>query len=521
MTMPPIADTIHDLLEANFKKWADKDYVWAKVDGVYTPTTYGELINRAQAIAVGLIDRGYKDQRIAIFSENSPTWMALDFAIMGYVGNSVGFSKDWLEYDAANAIKIADVDLVFYSKANSLAAERLIKTHPKVEFLQIETDIEDLIRSGEQILKKNPKFLLKHIQDSQSPCKVVFTSGTTALPKAIELTYANMIACGEGLYGRTPTDESDVYYLFLPLHHVYAGIGVFACSFFMGTQVYLSEDVHNMKEELAEAKPTVFCAVPLVYEKFYEAIGEENLAKIEKGLKLARLFQKLGLDIRKSLFKKVHQIFGGRTKYIFSGGAKFDPKIKQLFKDLGLNMIEGYGLSETSSMIAMEYPGAQKLESVGKVFENIEIKFVDKDENGHGEIAVKGANVMNGYYKNPQANKKAFDSDGYFLTGDIGYQDADGNLFIVGRKERLIVTSNGENVSPKELESLISKFSKAITNVVVYQDGNDINARIYVNSPKLPNFKQQIDALNKTLPSFKHIQHTTVMPEGAKSQIKK
>ncbi len=520
--MPPIAKSVHELLQNNHQKWSPRDYVWTKIGSSYQSKTYGELIEDSWALASALIKKGHKGDRIVIMSDNSYSWMVIDLALMGYVGVSVGANKDWLEHDLENCLKVTDAKAVLYDDQKSEMVKKMKKRFQEVKFISIEKDMTELVKEGRKILKKDPTYLIKHAQNSSRTCKIVFTSGSTALPKAVSISYENMIACGEGLYDRTPTDETDIYYLFLPLHHVYAGIGIFACSFFMGCQVYLSADIQDMKNELSESKPTVFCAVPLVYQKIYDVIDSETMKRIQKGIKLSKFVQMFGININSVLFKKLHAVFGGQTKYLFCGGANFSDQLKGFYKDVGLNIIEGYGLSETASMLAMEYPDSKKLGSVGKVFNAVNIKFVNVNDKGHGEIAVKGPNVMSGYFNNPQANRDTFDKDGYFHTGDIGYQDEDGDLHIVGRKDRVIIASNGENVSPSELEDLIKKHDKTTTIVKasVFEQNNEICARILTTKGTKLNAERLFREINSDLPRFKQIKQFTVSQVDVSSQIK-
>lgn len=517
--MPPIAKTVDKLLKNNHNKWKNKNYVWSKVGGVYKPKTYGELVENSWAVASALLDDGQKGQRVMIFGPNSFEWMAIDLAVMGYIGTSVGASKDWLEYDLKNAIESAEPSIVFYSDDKQSVISKAKKQFSGVRFLSIEKDFLKLVKKGKSILKKHPNFLDNYAQGSDDVCKIVFTSGSTSIPKAVTLSYGNMVACGKGLYARTPTDENDIYYLFLPLHHVYAGIGIFACSFFMGCQVYLSKDVNDMKTELLESKPTVFCAVPLVYHRIYDAINKPTMKKIQKGMKLAKLFQGFGIDLSKTVFKKFHKGFGGQIKYMFCGGAKFRPEVKHFFNDVGFSLIEGYGLSETASMLAMEYPKASKLGAVGKVFDEVTLKIINKDKQGVGEIAAKGPNITSGYFKNSRANSKSF-KDGYFLTGDIGYLDTDGDLYITGRKKRVIITSSGENVSPDEIEELVNKQSKGVLKTTVFEHNDIINARIYIDKKSKLDACKLVAKVNKKLPKFKQIVRHDVIKADANTMIK-
>jgi long-chain acyl-CoA synthetase len=329
-----------------------------------------------------------------------------------------------------------------------------------------------------------------------------------------------MTACGPGLYQRCPTGPDDVYYLFLPLHHVYAAVCIFLYSFLVGAQVYLSEDPDNMRVELKAIRPTVFCAVPIVYERIFNGIDRPTMARIEKAIKLSNLILKLGVDKRQVLFSKLHVVFGGRIKFMFSGGANLDPKVKRFFKDVGANLIEGYGMTETTSLIAMEYPQSKALRATGQPFENLEVRIAQPDPDGMGEIILKGGNITAGYYKNPKANKDAFDQEGFFHTGDIGYLDKDNNLTVIGRKKNVLVRSNGENIAPDELVKLIQAHQPEVVRAKVYEINGSLCAMVYAKPGTSISADQLMAQVNAGLPKHKRLESIAAESIQVSSQMK-
>ena len=519
MSQITLPQSIDELLHTAAER-AGRPYVWTKSGNKYEHRTFGRLAGDSWALAAALIERGHAGQQVMIYAENSYAWMVADLAVMGYVGISVGANKAWLEYDLSHALDVVDAQVLFFSRSTKPVVAKLQHQFPKLTCLSLEDDFDELLREGRTILSLTPDYLHRHVAPATATCKIVYTSGSTSIPKAVPLTLSNMFACGQGMYDRAPTGPSDSYYLFLPLHHVYAGVCIQLFSLYVGAELYFCHDIKQLAPEMRATRPTVFCGVPLVYERIVAAIDGPTMAKIERGIRLSNFLRQFGLDLRRRLFAKFHDTFGGRIKYMFSGGAILDPKIKQLFNDLGINLIEGYGLTETSALIALEHPGTRHYDSVGRPFANIKLKIVKPDASGHGEIAVKGPNVMSGYYRNAQANRVAFDSDGYFLTGDIGYLDEAQNLHVIGRQGRLIVRANGEKVNPDELITLITKLNPAVFKAKIYEDNHRLTALLYVKPHAHIDAAALIKQVNQDLPGYKRIQHHRVEMADPATQMK-
>lgn len=511
--------TIHDLLVDNTQKWGQHNFVWTPIADTYESVSFAAIMQQAQAIASFLIAGGYKNTNVMIYSENSAEWMAIDLAVAGYIGISVGANKDWLEYDMSNAINATSPSVIFYSSSRAETINNLRRTFPNIAYICIDTEYESIIKKGTQNITAHTVTFENEAQPSSAICKIVFTSGTSSAPKAVTLTLENMWACGDYIYQRTPTNYHDSYYLFLPLHHVYAGVCIFMYALYMGCRVYLCGELSKIVDEMKQIQPTIFCGVPLVYEKFYSVIYTKNAKKLTKVLWISNNLFKLHIDVRKSLFKEIHTAFGGNVRFWYCGGAAFDPVVKKFFKDVGINIIEGYGMSETSGLISGEYPGSTNIRSTGKVFENTRVKIINADTDGYGEVAVKGDNVTHGYYNNPEANAKAFDADGYLRTGDIGYVDDNDNLYLKGRKKRQIVTSNGENVSIDELSALLCEYPE-IVKAHIGQTNGAVSAVIYTQPQFESRIADIVNTLNATLPRYKQIRSYTIAKTDSNLRIK-
>lgn len=460
---------LRELMEQNYKKRKNVGYIYTKTDGKYTPVTFGELIENSAYLARALIDMGLSGERIIVYGENSVEWMTADLAIMAYVGVNIGIDKEWKYADVRNTISFLGARAVIFSSSKMETAKSLSEEFPDVKFISMSDDFPRLIAHGREL--SAGKELFDFEEKSSDECiRVVFSSGTVSFPKAVMLSDRNIFSGWESLYRRAPMDESDVCYLFLPLHHAYAGIYNFLYSLISGMKIYLGTGAQNIAAELSEVNPTVFCGVPIIYRRIFEAVGGDY-----------------------ALLKRA---FGSRVKYLFCGGAYLDEGIRKSYREAGLNLLIAYALSETGSSFAIEYSGSKNTESVGTVYEDIDVIIADKNENGEGEIRVKGDNVFLGYMNNEEATRKAFDKDGYFCTGDIGKLGDDGSLYLVGRKKRIILMENGENIYPENIEKRILEKCMNIGSVRVWLDKGALKATLYLKAQDNTDYGKVIREVN-------------------------
>ncbi|MBO5409947.1 MAG: AMP-binding protein, partial [Clostridia bacterium] len=283
---------------------------------------------------------------------------------------------------------------------------------------------------------------------------------------------------------------------------------------------YLCESTKTIQSDLKKIKPYNFSGVPLVVETIYDRVwktarktGREEILK--KGIKISRFLMKLGIDRRRKIFKTIHDNLGGNLDMIVCGGANLDPKYEKGMYDFGIDVYNGYGLTECSPAITCNRPGKFKFGSVGVPLDCCEIKIHEPDADGVGEIYVKGVNVMVGYYNDPEATKEAFDGE-WFKTGDFGRIDEDGFLFTIGRKKNLIVLSNGKNVSPEELEDKLSRI-EYVSEVLVYEENRKITAEFFLNEEDFPDarsrIKGDVDEFNRSMPLFKNVNSIKIRTE--------
>ena len=478
---------LEQLLRADYEKWKDNEYLHEMIDGKYVGITFGEFIEKVNYLGTYFVKNGYKGKNIGIYSPNSIPWMIADVAIMNYVGISVGLSKDWMGDNLDYSIGKCDIALMLYSKQLEDRVSEVRSKYPDVKFVCIEDEFDNMIEEGKKAT--SCLFDLEPV-DEDAPAKIVFTSGSTSFPKAVMLSIKNIYSSYEALGKRIHADENDVCYLFLPLNHTYGSIFNFLYSLVFGYQIFLTGDIKNMAQEMMMVKPTVFCAVPLVYLKFYEGAQAMNIP--------------------------LKALLGGRLKYLFVGGSNLPHNIRQAYIDQGMYLMNAYALSETSSGFAIDYPDVTDMDSAGTLLEYVDAKVIDPDENGIGELAIKGPNVFHGYYNDPDATKRAFNEDGYFLTGDLG-QIIDNKVYIKGRKDTMIVLINGENVSSKRIADKVKEADPRIASVKVYIRDELLTCDIFVNGKENieGDWQAVIDKVNDNLSKFEKIRKFSVNDIGS------
>ena len=447
-----MTNQLQAFLQQAYGKWGERNYLFEKKDNVFSPITFGTFIEQVNWLGAYLIRKGFKDQNIGIYGPNSVEWMIADIAVMCYVGCSVGLSKDWSYDNVVYAVKKCELSCLIYDERQAECVEKLRKEFPQVTFLSMQKDFFACLKEGEKLC--DGLFSIEPKSDDV-PAKVVFTSGTTSFPKAVLLSIRNVFSGWKSLRRRVPFGEQDRCYLFLPLNHTYGSIYNFIYSLVFGYEVYLAGSISDMAQEMMEVHPTIFSGVPIIYMRFYEAAKDSGIG--------------------------LQTLFGGSMKYLFCGGAKLYPHVRDAYRAEGMYMMNAYALSETASSFSIDYPDDEDMESVGTVFEDITVKVLEPDAEGYGELAVTGDNIFLGYYKDEAATKAAFAADGYFLTGDIGCV-RENRVYLRGRKDTQIALANGEKVSVAMLEGKVKAMHESVRSVKLYVRDGQLTADVYVDA---------------------------------------
>lgn len=473
--------SISEYLEEDKNKWADRPYISTKENGVWRARTFREVTDDIRGLSKSLLARGLEQKNIMLCSENSYEWILLYFGIMGYVGTCVPVDKEWTAWDLQNTLSAVSVSAVFYSRSRGERFRSVMEQTPDIAWFCIEDVLDDMIREG----KTSPEPLHSRTQTEQT-AMILFTSGTTNVPKAIPLTQNNLFANWETLYRRTPMTERDISYVFLPFHHVYTGVANILYTLVSGMQLFLCSNLQRMLPEMMEVRPTVVCTVPLFLYRMYDAMNDALL------------------DMLRNI------------RFLYCGGSFTDPPVKEYFIRQGVCLLEAYGTTETSSVIALARPDDPDLAANGVVFENLTVRILDPDENGVGEIVVSGESVSEGYL-NRNDRYSEFDKDGYH-TGDLGVLSPDGHLYLKGRKKRMILTANGKNIYVEELEALLLQHPQIRTAAVFEEDHHPAAAvTAGLSEEEMRNYLAQV---NSRLPRYKQIRKFYLKPDIPGGRIK-
>lgn len=449
---------INEIIKNAYEKWENKEYIFEKKNNEFEAIKYGEFIKKVNSLANELLNRGLKDKKIMIFGENSTYYMIADLAVLAYVGISVNINCQTGKEELIKTIKLLGIDTIIYDEKQESLFKEIKSIVTDIGYIGMKTIIDNLDIKNEMSEFEN--------KDENTCSKIIYSSGTTSEPKGIMLSLKNIFSGWIPLQKRTPFTENDIVYLVLPLYHTYANIYNFIYSLLSGLSIYLCSGIENLEKELKEVNPTIFCAVPLIYKRIYV----NNTSSLSSA-------------------------FGTNIRYLYCGGTKFDTEVRKAYKKYGLPMFEAYALTETASSFAIEYPNKDDFESVGTIFENIDVKIINKDKHGIGEIVVKGDNVFLGYVNNEKLTKSVFTDDGYFITGDYGYIKYN-RLYITGRKNDIIIGENGENVYPKEIEKVLKGYSSDILKVQAFLNDNKVNYKIFIKGKSNINIENIITDYN-------------------------
>ncbi len=539
---------LKDMLAKTEKKFGDKPAFKYKTSepGVFDVITYKEFVSKVNALGTKLIDLGLKGKRIAIISENRYEWCLAYLATCCGTGVVVPLDKSLPANELESLIIRSGVEAIFYSnKYNEVMQD--IKNRRTTDLrYYISMDLENMkdgiysehefVEQGKELIKKgNTKFLNATI-DSDKMAFMLFTSGTTAMSKAVMLSHKNICSNLMDIATILKIDENDTLLSFLPLHHTFECTVGFLYVMYTGASIAYCEGIRHIASNIKEFEITAMISVPALYENIYKRVMKSiekkgKLAEVEKIMKLSGMLSKVGIDLRKKMFKEIHESLGPKLRLMVNGGAALDYEVEKGFNELGFRIVQGYGLTETSPVIAAGTDFEQRIGSVGKVLPSLKVKIVNKDETGTGEVIVKGPSVMLGYYQNEEANKEVFEKE-WLHTGDLGHIDKKGFLFLAGRKKSVIVLKNGKNVYPEEIESIINRID-GIKESFIYgkpEDNNeddlklcakvvydkDLMKQIY-NANTEEEIKNalwlKIKEINKTMPPYKYIKELIVSEE--------
>ncbi len=512
---------MYHFLTHDYQKGKSSVVMQQKVNNVYTGITYDQLRDETEDFAMGLASLGVKrNDKVAIISENRPEWVYSDFAILGLGAIDVPLypnsTSDTIEFILNNC---EAKGCIVSNKFHLNKILKIISNCKQLKFVAVfnegdKTDDNDIYsfneikKLGEHYKKENPNHFDDNIKltKGEDLCTIIYTSGTTGVPKGVMLTHSNILSNVQGAHEVIPIDETDTFLSFLPLCHIFERMAGYYSAFAAGSKIAYAESIEKVSQNLVEVKPTIMTAVPRLFERMYSRIIKNVETQPEKkqkifywALQIGSEFNNLrrnkqsvpiGLKIKfklasKLVFAKLKEKTGGRLRFFISGGAALSRDLAEFFESMGILIIEGYGLTESSPVIACNRINDYKFGTVGKPLPGVEIK-IAKD----GEILAYGPGIMQGYYKNKKETEKTI-VDGWLCTGDIGVFDAEGFLIITDRKKSLFKTTGGKYVAPTPIENLFLA-SKYIDQFILIGDRRQFLSALIV--PDYESLKEYADA---------------------------
>lgn len=532
---------LRDMVRQSAEIYGDLDAFLVKSSGgSIRNVNFRQFSNDINYLGTALCDLGLKGNMIGIISENRYEWCVSYLAIVNGTGVVVPLDKELPEHEISSLLERSESSAVFCSetyldvllraKANLPHLKKIICFDLKKSENDEVLSFNELIKKGNELLNSgNNTFIDAHI-DNEAMNMLIFTSGTTEQSKGVMLSHKNIASDIMAVSRLLYADNSDLTMSILPLHHTYECTAGFLNMVYLGVTVCFCEGLRHISDNLKEYKPTIIMSVPLILENVYSKIikkaqKEKRLAALKFGLFISHVLYKLNIDVRRQLFKEVMDNLGGNLRLIISGAAALNPKVSKALRAMGLNIMQGYGLTECSPIVSVNRLDFYRDSSAGQPLPGIEVAIDNPGPDGIGEIKVRGPITMLGYYKNPEATNAVL-RDGWLYTGDNGYIDKNNFLYISGRKKNVIVTKNGKNIFPEDVELYLNK-SEYIKESLVYGVDDENEADTIVCAKIVPNMevivekfgqvpvpdelykliKQEVQKANKKLSSYKKIRH--------------
>ena len=501
--------------------------------------TYHTFCDHILDFAAGLDALGLSGKRIALIGENSPMWLTAYVAVLAMDSVIIPMDKEVAQSQIEQFIASVDAQAVIYGESFNGKFNGAMDAHPTLQhFIPMlpergdhakVTSYEKVLRMGAASVRSGWGF--GRIADRSKMAEMLFTSGTTGSSKCVMLSQQNIYSTVNAAMQYINLTPDDVSLSVLPVHHTYE-LMCLQAEMLLGITICINDKLRHVVKNMNRFQPTVMTLVPLFLDTMEKKVWAEAEKKgkaqtLRRAIKASNALRKVGMDARRKMFKDVHKAFGGQLRVIICGGAKLNPALIKTFDGFGITVYEGCGITECSPLTTLNPFFAPKPGSIGRPVSacnlRLDTKGYGKNDKGYleGEIQVKGANVMLGYYQNPEANAAVFTDDGWFRTGDVGYRDEQGYYYITGRCKSVIVLDNGKNVFPEEIEEYLGALDTISECVVIGRkpDGNTPTALVAVIYPNYDKFQKDssdenvkatilasIRAINRDLPSFKQIQ---------------
>lgn len=545
---------LKDMLETTVARFPERTLFKQKFNRnePFRGITFRQVLDDVYALGTAFLDLGLREKKIGVIGKNSYQWCETYLAVTGGVGVIVPLDKELHEEELKQLTVKGELSAVITVENKYYETFKAIKEsgESQLEYvinvaMEEDESLKDgyiswnkLRETGRKAVHNGDRKYIDAPVVNTDLSVILFTSGTTDVSKGVMLNQKNLVL--DTYLAQTLLEVrqgEDTFFSILPLHHTYECTATFLECVYNGTTMAICQGLKYIVKDMQETRPNLLLGVPVIFENLYNKITR-NVRKSGKEKQLNTLFRinrvtkKIGLDISKQATKQITELFGGELRTVICGGAAVDGDILDYFGDLGFRSVQGYGLTECSPVIALNPDNAKFInnKSAGYLFPLSECKIVDKDEDGFGEICFRGPTVMMGYYKDPERSAQAIDSDGWYHTGDLGYIDEQEYVYITGRKKSIIITGNGKNVYPEELEFYLQK-SEYISESMVWGDETNadptrrgIYATIRVNKEAIEDkfgadyskeqvtefINREVDKANEKLPLFKKISHVII-----------
>ena len=544
-------ETIKETFVNSTEKYADRVFLMEKTNpkGEWVETTYSEFKDEVIGLGTALTRKlGLKGTKIAIIGENTHYWYVSYMAMLCGVGIAVPVDKELPENELENVLKRANVSSVIFSTKKTEVIKKVAEKLPDIKyFIQMNSDasidgkfvgINHLIEEGKTLVKNGDDSFMKIEIDPDEFKVLLFTSGTTSKAKGVMLSNRNLAQNINAASAYVDLRADDRLMSVLPLHHTYESSIGFLYPFAMGASVSICQGLKYIVPDLKETHPTALLTVPLLVENVYKKINA-NIKKSKKDglvnsmIHVTNALKTVGVDIKRKVFAEIHENLGGKIRIIVSAAAPIDSKIGNWLEDIGITFLQGYGLTETAPIAALTPDFQPKIGSAGKAVVDAEIKIDNPNENGEGEVLIKSKTLMLGYYEDEEATNEAiFEKNGerWFRSGDIGYLDNEGFLYITGRSKNVIVTQNGKNIYPEEIELMLSNISEIKECMVYGKKDEEEEKELIISVKVIPNYEEieikhgkdlteeqvykiiweKIKEVNKKLTSYKAIKNLEI-----------
>ncbi|NCB42389.1 MAG: long-chain fatty acid--CoA ligase [Clostridia bacterium] len=555
-----VAD-LKDILNTSAELYKDRTaYLYKeRLGGEYLPITFGKVKEDVDSLGTALLEKGFEGKRIGVIGENRYEWVMSYLAIANGVGVVVPLDRELPVQEIAALISRSELSaLIFSSKVDQKVHEALAQVSSSVTLISMDAvkesenvlSLVELLKRGESLIEEGNKKYTSITIDPEKVSMILFTSGTTGLAKGVMLCHRNITS---NIYNMsqyvdlTVRNGQQIGLSLLPMHHTYEFTCTILASFYQGATIAFCEGLKYIVKNMEEAQVTYMIAVPLVFENMHQKLWKQaaksgKAEKMRKAIKMIRTLSHIDKKIQKRtmrLFKEVHAALGGHVRLMISGAAAIDPAVINDFTAMGITTLQGYGMTECSPIIALNPDYCVKAAAVGLPIPGTEVKIFEPDENGIGEIICKSDSVMLGYYKDPDETNKVL-KEGWLYTGDYGYIDKDGYVYITGRKKNVIVTKNGKNIFPEEVEFYMNKSAYVAEVVVSGKEDlatheNIVWAEIYPDHDAIAEekgiltqeqlttlLKSEIDRLNEEMPLYKRVKRFSIrQTEFEKTTTKK